>query len=254
MNQNKKIQILDWAIIIFILFMIICIYIPKSIWKEENYFKDESRHRMKVISQAQGFYYELTGQYTMDGNKLFTIVESAIDSLIADSLFLGSQIIYIEDDSMMVDLEKGFELRADTTFSHAENMKKNITDTVYTISMKNPESFLNDTLYVNSKSLPNYVNDDLFNEIISTEIVQRKVIVTDYLRNKFHLIDPLLLCPLINEPYIFSIDSLDVETSIFTVSSPVPLDYSESRYGIFSFKSGNHGYIKDGVTSWADRE
>ena len=45
MNQDKKILILDWAIIIFILFMIVCIYIPKSIWVEENYFKKESRHR-----------------------------------------------------------------------------------------------------------------------------------------------------------------------------------------------------------------
>ena len=51
---------------------------------------------MTAISNAQEFYKELTGSYTMDGNHLFELVEAAMDSLLADSLFLGEQYIKLQ--------------------------------------------------------------------------------------------------------------------------------------------------------------
>ena len=88
-KNNKKIGILDWLIFFAVIVMFIMVYIPQSIWIEEDTFKKQRRQRMKIISQAADFYYELTGEYTIDHNELFSLVEASMDSLLADSLFIG---------------------------------------------------------------------------------------------------------------------------------------------------------------------
>ena len=52
---------------------------------------------MNIISRAEDFYFELMGEYTIDTNELFSLVEAATDSLIADSLFTGKQKIFLND-------------------------------------------------------------------------------------------------------------------------------------------------------------
>ena len=65
------------------------VYIPQSVWSEEDRNKQERRKRMEIISQAEEFYYELTDEYTQNVDILFKVVEASMDSLIADSLFYG---------------------------------------------------------------------------------------------------------------------------------------------------------------------
>ena len=120
--MNKKIEILDWGIIFAAIIMLFMVYIPRSIWQEEVKIRDEARHRMLAISNAQEFYKELTGSYTMNGKHLFELVEAAMDSLIADSLFTDEQIINLNGNSYPVKLERGFEIRVDTTFSSATDL------------------------------------------------------------------------------------------------------------------------------------
>ena len=96
-KYDKKISILDWFIVGSIIVMFLMVYIPQNIWSEENHYKKERRNRMKIISQAEEFYYELTGTYTLDFEELFLLVESAMDSLLADSLFYGEQIINMNE-------------------------------------------------------------------------------------------------------------------------------------------------------------
>ena len=48
--------------------------------EEENQYKDMRRSRMKHISSAEEFFYEMTGKYTTDVSELFTLVEAAMDS------------------------------------------------------------------------------------------------------------------------------------------------------------------------------
>ncbi|MBC8478836.1 MAG: hypothetical protein H8D46_00110, partial [FCB group bacterium] len=90
-SMERKISLLDWLIILAALIMLAMIYIPSSIWREEVRHRSESRERMTIISEAEEFYRELTGSYTTDGDELFQLVEAAMDSLIADTLFLGQQ-------------------------------------------------------------------------------------------------------------------------------------------------------------------
>ena len=251
MKNINKISLLDWSIFISVIILFITIYIPQQIWAEEDYYKNESRRRMQIIADAAEFYKELTGRYEIDGSKIFELVEAATDSLIADSLFIGEQYIILSDKKININIDKGFEVRADTTFSKAQKIRRTVIDTIYTIGMNNAEQLTVDTLFVNSNSLNQYKNDPTFKKIISEDVITRSEIVIDYLRNKFHLNDQLLLCPLTNEKYDISIDSTDAENITFQVKSPVPTDFKESRYFIFLFYAGNHGHIRNGVPTWA---
>ena len=123
---ETKIGLLDWFILLSIILLLLMVYIPSSIWVEEKRDRDESRFRMKAISNAAEFYKELKGSYTTDGEEMFALVEGAIDSLYADSLFVGEQKINTKNTLHHITIEKGFDFRADTTFSIAERIKVTI--------------------------------------------------------------------------------------------------------------------------------
>ena len=250
-SMNKKIEILDWGIIFAAIIMLFMVYIPRSIWQEEVKIRDEARHRMLAISNAQEFYKELTGSYTMNGKHLFELVEAAMDSLLADSLFLGEQSISLKSGKYKVSMEEDFEVRVDTTFSQAENIRIATLDTIYTIGLTNSESGGVDTIFVNSGNLDYYKSQSNFYAVFNQDTSSRSELITDYLRMKYHLSDHLLYCPISKEKYIFEIDSTDKENRIFTVETPLSKDYKERRFIIFSFESGDHGRVIDGNTSWA---
>ena len=216
--------------------------------------KKEGRKRMSDIANAEEFYFEMTGKYTLDGVHLFNLVEAAMDSLIADSLFVGKKNINLIDSSYSITLEKGFETRVDTTFSDPTEIYYSYEDTIYIVGLRNPESGETDTLFVNVKDLTKYQNDKNFQNIFSMDVLIRSEYRTDYLRKKYHLDDHFLVCPVTNEPYIFEIDSTGDE-AVFQVISPLHIlekPYKESRFGIFTFKAGDHGYISDGQKSWTE--
>ena len=159
MNQklkNNKVGILDWAIFISIFVMALMIFIPQIIWEEEDSFKKIRRDRMNIISRAEDFYFELMGEYTIDTNELFSLVEAATDSLIADSLFTGKQKIFLNDKVYNVNVDPDFHIAVDTTFSSIETLKYEVTDTIYTISMLNNETNLLDTILINSRLFNRY--------------------------------------------------------------------------------------------------
>jgi hypothetical protein len=253
-NYERKISILDWGIIISALLLLLAVYLPQSIWQEEEKFKKEGRKRMSDIANAEDFYFEMTGNYTLDGKHLFALVEAAMDSLIADSLFTGKKNITLGGKTYPVTLESGFEIRVDTTFSNPTELYFSYEDTVYCVGLRNLASGGTDTLFVNVRDLSAYQADENFQEILNTDIVTRSELRTDYLRKKYHLNNSLLNCPITLKPYIFKIDSTDNE-AIFQVTSPLHIldkPYKESRFGVFTFEAGDHGYIRNDQTSWAE--
>jgi len=253
-QYERKISFLDWGIILSAILLLLVVFLPQSIWQEEVRFRKEGRHRLSAIAHAQEFYYELTGKYTMDGKHLFEMVEAAMDSLIADSLFTGEQVLHLKGEAYPVMMERGFEIRVDTTFSSPTDLYFSYNDTIYMVGLNNPESGNVDTVYVNVKDLPRYKADEKFREIFTSDVVTRSEIRTDYLRKKYHLNNDMLHCPLTKDPYIFEIDTTGDE-DVFSVTSPLHVleePYTESRYLVFSFEAGNHGYITGGLKSWAE--
>ena len=252
-NIDKKVGLLDWGIVFSFLIMLLVIYIPLSIWEEEENYKDESRRRMEIIVNAQEFYRELTGSYTNNGEELLELVESAIDSTIADTLFFGKQTISLKKKNIDVEISKGFLSRADTTFSIGVNRKKTIIDTIYTVEMLNAETNGLDTLFINTSNIENAKNDTLFKKIVSFSRSSYNESYTDYISRKYKLTNDLLLCPLTQKPYSFIINNDDPEDIFFTIKSPVAKDYKERRYLFFKFKSGEHGFIEDKRKSWTSK-
>ena len=204
---------------------------------------------MKAIANAAEFYNELKGSYTTDGEEMFALVEAAIDSLYADSLFVGEQKISTENMLHQITIGKGFDYRADTTFSIAEKIKVTVIDTIYMISefTDSTNMAILDTSYVNSKSINERKKTKLFNEVISMEINDRIEVKNDYLRRKYHLNKELLFCPLTKRPYILEILNNETDQDIFMVKSPVKKTDTEPRYFFFKYIPGNHGYIKSGI-------
>lgn len=258
MEENKierKISLLDWGIVFSVILLFVVVYIPQIIWEEEEMYRKESRFRMSMIANAAEFYYELTGNYTVDGEHLFFLVEAAMDSLIADSLFTGNQTIFnSEGQDFEVSLERGFELRVDTTFSKAVDLKRSYLDTIYNVGMKNEITGEIDTIFVNSKDLNLFKTDLYFYKTFGSDTITRSEIVTNYLRKKYHLTTNYLVCPLTGTKYVLEIDSTKQGDPLFLVKSPIHLleeSYNESRFGLFKFESGKHGYIQGGIKSWA---
>ena len=274
MKSNNKISIeqrigfLDWGILLSIIILFFIVYIPRSIWIEEKKDRDESRFRMKAIANAADFFKELTGKHSSNGKEIFLLVESAIDSLYADSLFTGSQKISVNNQIYNIEIDKGFDYRADTTFSEAEKVKRMVTDTLHLVLMIkddiNKEIELGnidrssvtgsdlDTLYVNESFLRRYKEDSSFHGILSTSYKDRIEVSSDYLRKKYHLTEDLLSCPLTGRPYLLEVVT-ESDEDIFIVTSPVDRkNDSSSRYLFFKYDPGEHGYVKSGITSWAE--
>ncbi len=252
-NIERKISILDWGILLSVLVLLVVIYIPSSIWRQEIKDRRESRHRMTIIAEAETFFKELTGHYTTDGKELFSLVEAAMDSLIADTLFVGEQTIHLQGKDYLVNMTRGIEHRIDTTFSHAQVLKKTFIDTIFYVTLINIDTGGLDTMAVNENDIADKRENPFFKEVIGTEVTRRVEDFTDYLRDKYHLTPDLLYCPLSGKPYLLEIDKSDPERDIFIVRSPVPPNFMERRYWIFKYESGNHGEIVDGVKSWAEK-
>ena len=288
-NYDKQIGILDWLIFCSIFFLIIMVYVPLNVWDEENHYKKIRRERMRNIADAQEFFFELTGNYTENHIELFTLVEAAMDSLIADSTFTGKQVINLQDKSYNVNVDESFHIRVDTTYSIPEIIKTEVTDTLFKIGMINAEnSSLIDTIWINSNNFLKYKNDPNFKKkyithyedmnglVIEVEeynknkenysslnlisknekLVNRTNKETNYIRQKFHLNEDMIFCPISknnykNKKFIFNIDKTNANSPIFTIESPISKDDNEWRYGIFRYKPGNKETIIGGVQSWA---
>ena len=284
-DYSKQIGVLDWLIFFSIIILITVVYVPLSVWDEENYYKKIRRERMKYIANAQDFYHELTGEYTKDIHELTSLVEAAMDSLIADSTFVGKQHINLNDTIYEVIMDESFHTRVDTTFSIPEIIKTKTIDTLYKVGIMNEDnSSLIDTLWANSanfntyKNSPSYVNQyttHYENEIglivdvheydpnihinydaKKMKIAERITRKTNFIRRKFHLSPNFIYCPISKNNYdkkkfIFSINQTDPSAYVFSIFSPVSKDDNEMRYGIFRFKPGKRESIVGGEKSWA---
>ena len=253
----KDIGFLDWCIFASFIIMSLMIFLPQLIWEEEDYYKSIRREKMDIISKSQDFYYQLMGQYTLDTAELFTLVESATDSVIADSLFTGRQVINLNNKVYNVNIEPGFHIEVDTTFSSLEILKYDVVDTIYTISMINNETNLLDTMLVNSRSFRRYENSENFEQVINYTTEDRVEKQSNYLRRKFHLNNSLINCPISgsnqDKKFLISIETDKNNDSVFKITSPLSEDDKEMRYGIFRYNPGKEEYILGGVKSWAEK-
>lgn len=248
---HTRLLILDWLSVIGVFLLIAVVYVPKSIWAEEERYLIESHRRMDVIQSAENFYHTLTGSYTVDGPFLFALVSQTHDSMIGDSTFTGDQVIHVGGIPYQVDIPDGMIYDLDTTFSVGRSLRKTVLDTIYTVLIWNDERADNDTVYISGRAvLARFASDLAYRGLIDSSFGSHSEVYTDYDWNRFRLNDELLLSSVIREPFIIEIDSTSKELRI---ASPITNDYVETRYLLFRFKPRGHGAIVDGEAPWRRR-
>jgi hypothetical protein len=255
-NQKTFNDYIEVIIFVILLLTLLVIYIPNKIWKEEDYYANESRYRMQTIYNIENFYNILVGNYEEDGSKAISLVNAVRDSLTSDSLFLGDQSISVNGEEFLVNVPRGFDVEYDTTFGLRRVLKETIIDTTVTVLMKSEESGLNDTVYVQKKNLYDVQRDPLFVSIVDENTFERVETISYFDRRFRKETSPLnfeflpdatqLYCPLTGDPYLIQISE---DGNSVRISSPIR-SYKDRRYGFFSLKSGSHGYIIDGSRSW----
>ena len=90
-DQNKLTDLLELLTVVAFFFLIFCYYAPVSIWAEEREFEKKSRFNMQNIYDIEMFYEQLTGSYSPNYYEAMNVVNSARDSLLGDSLYIGEQ-------------------------------------------------------------------------------------------------------------------------------------------------------------------
>ena len=247
MNQNKLSDLLELAMVLAFLFLIFVIYVPVSIWAEENDYEKRSRFNMQNIYDVEVFYEQLTGSYSPNFFEAMHVVNSARDSLLGDSLYVGEQSLTLFGRQYNVDIYETFGFNYDTTFGFKSYRRDTILDTTVQIIMYSQELGRNDTSFTQKKYLNTYMEDPNFVEKLSEEPLNRVELVEYY---KTFLPDSSTYsCPLTTKPYTINADNKNKK---FKVVSPITREnpYKDPRFLIFSLKSNGHGEINDGNRSW----
>ena len=247
MNQNKFSDLLELAMVLAFLFLIFVIYVPVFIWAEEHDYEKRSRFNMQNIYDVEVFYEQLTGSYSPNFFEAMHVVNSARDSLLGDSLYVGEQSLTLFDRQYNVDIYETFGFNYDTTFGFKSYRRDTILDTTVQIIMYSQELGRNDTSFTQKKYLNTYMEDPNFVEKLSEEPLKRVELIEYY---KTFLPDSnTYSCPLTTKSYIINVDN---ENKKFKVVSPITREnpYKDPRFLIFSLKSNGHGEINDGNRSW----
>ena len=247
MNQNKLSDLLELAMVLAFLFLIIVIYVPVTIWAEEREFEKKSHFNMQNIYDIGMFYEQLTGSYSLNFFEAMNVVNSARDSLLGDSLYVGEQSLILFGRQYNVDINETFGFNYDTTFGFKSYRRDTIFDTTVQIIMYSQELGRNDTSFTQKRYLNNYMEDPNFIEKLKDEPLKRVELIEYY---KTYIPDSSTYsCPLTDKPYMISVDN---ENKKLKVVSPInrKTPYKDPRFLIFSLKSNGHGEINDGNRSW----
>jgi len=247
MNQNKLSDLLELAMVLAFLFLIIVIYVPVSVWAEEREFEKRSRFNMQNIYDIEMFYEQLTGSYSPNFFEAMNVVNSAGDSLLGDSLYVGEQNLILFGRQYNVDINETFGFNYDTTFGFKSYRRDTIFDTTVQIIMYSQELGRNDTSFTQKRHLNNYMEDPNFIDKLNEEPLKRVELIEYY---KTYIPDSSTYgCPLTDKSYMISIDN---ENKKLKVVSPINREnpYKDPRFLIFSLKSNGHGEINDGNRSW----
>jgi hypothetical protein len=168
-DQNKLADLLELVTVVAFFFLIFVIYAPVSIWAEEREFEKRSRFNMQNIYDIEMFYEQLTGSYSLDYYEAMNVVNSARDSLLGDSLYIGEQSLTLFGRQYNVDINESFGFNYDTTFGFKSYRRDTILDTTVQIIMYSQELSRNDTSFTQKKYLNTYMNDPNFIEIKGEE-------------------------------------------------------------------------------------
>jgi len=245
LNQQNKTDLLEIVIILALVFLVVVIYLPVAIWEDEEHYQNESRYRMQNLYDVESFYSRLTGEYNPNFFEALSVVNAIRDSALADSLFIGEQLLNFSGKEFIVDVDESFGFDYDTTFGIKSFRKDTVKDTTLQIVVFSEELGRNDTSFIRKKDLWNYEDSDQFLGIVKEEPIERVEALEFY---KTNIPDSsTYYCPYTNNEYVMEISE---DGADLMVASPIKDPIVVRHYLIFSFKAINHGVIRSGRRSW----
>jgi len=240
------VKVLNIVAVIFAFCVVIVIYLPSSIWKDEDSVRAITRKRMVVLNEVEKFYKGMAGEYQNDPLLAMKVVTAARDSSRADSNFFGERVINLREGKFTLTVPKNFYMSFDTTFSLGYQKKDTIYDTTYRVLKWNEELLTNDTIYVLADRYREMQkSDSSFRKALDSEPSKR--VQSNRYYNPYYLDTTFAYSPLINEQYQITSD-----TNMVKIQDPLKGEYKESRFLFFVFKDTSAGYIENDEKSWKD--
>lgn len=237
------VKILNIIAVVLALILIIVIYIPNEIWKEEGQIRQLGQKRMGIVNNIEKYYNQMTGTFQPNPVLAMKIISAARDSTRADSNFYGQQTIKLPEGRFSLDVPKNFYATFDTNFALKYELSDTVVDTTIKILKWNPELMTNDTVYVISSHLEQIKADPNFKTILDSEISKR--VTNDTYYRRYYLTKELAMRPLLDTPYVV----LETDKGI-KIQDPLKKVIREPRFLVFSFIDSSHGYIENDEISW----
>lgn len=239
--------IIKWIAVILLVILLLVIFIPSNIWKNEQDMRKRSQWKMEQLWDAQRMYYKLTGHYDADMEGVLWFVSAVRDSILADSEYIGEQYIQYKGDKIQINVPEFWFTEYDTVFSRPYHAKDTNLVGVYKAVEMNYETGSWDTIYLGENKDRYKYTDTLWEGIILDTTID--TIIEKVIKYKhFNLVDSLLVCPLTNEPYDVEVKGKEKDT--VTIFSPIRGGYTDRKYFFFTFSDTGHGYIMNGEASW----
>ncbi len=237
--------IVKWIAVILFVILLLVIFIPSNIWKEEDNMRSRSEWKMEQLWDAQRMYKKLTGHYDTDIKGVLWFVSAVRDSILADSEYVNEQYIRYKDEDIKINVPQFWFTEYDTVFSRPYHAKDTSFIDVYTAVELNFETGGWDTIFLGEIKDRYKYSDTLWEGTIIDTTVD--TIIERVMKYKhFNLVDSLTICPLTDKPYYITVKGKDT----VIIHSPMKGGYLERKYFFFTFKDTGHGFIMNGEASW----
>ena len=239
--------IVKWIAVILLVILLLVIFIPSNIWKDEDSMRVRSQWKMEQLWDAERMYHKLTGYYDADMKGVLWFISAVRDSILADSEYVGTQIINYNGEDVTIDVPEFWYTEFDTVFSRPYHAKDTSLVGVFTAVELNAETNTWDTVYLGEDKDRYKFTDTLWEGIIIDTTID--TIIEKVIKYKhFNLVDSLMVCPLTHKEYTVTVKGKDKDTVI--IQSPIRGGYMDRKYFFFTYKDTGHGSIMNGEASW----
>jgi hypothetical protein len=239
--------VVKWIAVILLVILLLVIFIPSNIWKKEDNMRAKSQWKMEQLWDAQRMYHKLTGYYDSDMKGVLWFVSAVRDSILADSQYVGEQVINYKGKEVTINVPEFWSTEYDTVFSRPYHAKDTSLVGVYKAVEMNLETGGWDTVYLGENKDRYKYTDSLWEGIILDTTID--TIIEKVIKYKrFNLVDSLLYGPLTHKEYTVKVRGKDSDTVI--IKSPIHGGYSKRKYFFFTYKDTGHGSIMNGEATW----
>ncbi|TFB12898.1 hypothetical protein E3V33_03900 [Candidatus Marinimicrobia bacterium MT.SAG.4] len=104
----------DAVIAVLAVLFIAVLFVPQSLWSEEDALREECRIRMENLYELEIEFYRLVNRFPESPEEALKIVQMALDSVNADTSFYGAETLRVDTMIYAIDTQGDLAARVDT--------------------------------------------------------------------------------------------------------------------------------------------